>query len=54
MADMRLKDNKDLLQTVKDRYDIMVEHDEDNRREAMIDMKFTNVPGFRISVSMTS
>jgi hypothetical protein len=47
MADMRLKENKDLLQTVKDRYEIMVEADEDNRREAMIDMKFTNVPGYQ-------
>ena len=52
MADMRLKENKDLLQTVKDRYDVMVEADEDNRREAMIDMKFTNVPGYQWTDNM--
>jgi hypothetical protein len=30
----------------------MVEADEDNRREAMIDMKFTNLPGYQWSDSM--
>ena len=50
--DMRRKEAKDLLQTVKDRYDVMVEADEDNRREAMIDMKFTNVPGYQWTDNM--
>lgn len=45
MADMRRKNNRDLLQKVKDRYKVMYEADQENRRWAMEDMKFVNVPG---------
>lgn len=36
---------KDLLKRIRDRYTVMVEADERNRRAAMEDMKFVNVPG---------
>ena len=36
---------KDLLQKVMDRYRIMYEADEENRRYGMEDMKFVNIPG---------
>jgi hypothetical protein len=45
MADMRKKESKDLLQRAKDRYLTMYEADQENRRAAMDDMKFINVPG---------
>jgi len=34
-----------LLERILDRYDTMLEFDRDNRQEAMIDMKFVNIPG---------
>lgn len=43
--DMRLKQNKDLLAKVKDRFRIMQDADEENRRAAMEDLKFVNEPG---------
>lgn len=43
--DMRKKESKDLLQRVKDRFKLMSEADEVNRRRAMEDLKFVNVPG---------
>ena len=38
-------DSKKLVETIKDRYDIMVEADQEMRDLAMRDMKFVNVPG---------
>lgn len=45
MPDMRKKSNKDLLQRVRDRHKLMTEADFDNRRDAMADIKFVNLPG---------
>lgn len=45
LPDMRKKDAKELLETVRERYKVMYEADEENRREAMEDLKFVNVPG---------
>lgn len=39
------KAKKELLTTIRERYRAMTEFDERNRQEAMVDMKFTNVPG---------
>lgn len=36
---------KDLLTRIRERYKLMVEADEDNRRLALEDLKFTNIPG---------
>lgn len=36
---------KDLLKRIRDRFKVMSEADQENRRLAMEDMKFTNVPG---------
>jgi hypothetical protein len=40
-----LKTDEDLLVRVRKRYKLMVDHDNENRRAAMEDMKFINVPG---------
>lgn len=45
MADMRLKENKTLLQTVRDRHKLMTEADYENRQDAIDDMRFVNIPG---------
>lgn len=45
MADMRLKENKTLLQTVRDRHKIMTEADHKNRQYAIDDLRFVNIPG---------
>ncbi len=50
MADTQLKETTgdpdlDLLARVKDRFHVMAESDEENRRLAMDDLKFVNVPG---------
>ena len=45
MPDMRTKAMQELLQTVKERYAIMSEADQDNRYKAMYDLKFTMIPG---------
>lgn len=37
--------NKDLLVKIRQRFKIMKDADDDNRRQAMDDMKFVNVPG---------
>lgn len=39
------KANQELLEKIRKRYKIMYEADEDNRREAMLDLRFVNVPG---------
>jgi len=39
------EDSKKLLKTIRDRYKVMTEADDTNRKAAMADMKFTNVPG---------
>ena len=43
--DMRTKEARELLTTIRERFRIMYEADEDNRKAAIEDMKFTNVPG---------
>ena len=45
MADMRLKENKTLLETAKDRYSVMSEDDRHNRLDAIEDIRFVNIPG---------
>jgi len=45
MADMRYKENKDLLFRVKDRYRLMSEADYENRIYSLEDIRFVNVPG---------
>lgn len=45
MADMRRKDNKKLLETVRDRYRLMSEADYENRIYALEDIRFVNIPG---------
>lgn len=45
MPDMRRKDNKNLLQRVRDRHKLMTEADFDNRRDAMEDIRFVNIRG---------
>ena len=40
-------DNEDLIKTVRQRYQKMVEADNRNRREAMEDFKFINEPGYQ-------
>lgn len=38
-------DKEELLKTVRERWQVMRESDDDNRREAMLDHRFINVPG---------
>ena len=52
MADMRLKDSKDILSRAKDRYSIMAEDDRHNRLDAIEDMRFVNIPGAQWSENM--
>ncbi len=40
-----MKEDKELLITIRDRYKLMLDADKDNRREALSDMEFINVPG---------
>lgn len=44
-ADKPKNPKKELLQRIRDRFKLMQEADETNRREALADMKFVNVPG---------
>ena len=46
------KKDQDLLTRVKERFQAMYEADEDNRREALEDMKFANVPGYQWDENM--
>lgn len=39
------KDDKDLVSRVRQRYEVMAEADQENRRKALEDLKFVNVPG---------
>lgn len=39
--------DKDLIRTIRDRYKIMADADSENRKLAMADMKFVNVPGMQ-------
>lgn len=41
------KEDQTLLERIKDRYETMYEADQENRRWAMDDLKFTNVPGWQ-------
>ena len=52
LPDMRKKVNLDLLSKVRKRFKIMYEADEENRRIAMEDMKFVNVPGYQWDLNM--
>ena len=52
MPDMRKKSNKDLLQRVRDRHKLMTEADFDNRRDAMEDIKFVDIPGAQWQTNM--
>lgn len=45
MPDMRKAEAKKLLERVRDRYSVMYEADDENRRNAMEDLKFVNIPG---------
>jgi len=45
MPDMRKKDNKKLLERVRDRHKIMTQADFDNRKWGMADIRFVNIPG---------
>ena len=44
--------DKELLKRIRERYTLMVEADEDNRKKAMEDMKFVNVPGEQWDANM--
>jgi len=52
LPDMRLKRNTDLLQRVRDRFEAMSKSDQENRDQAMEDLKFTNVPGYQWDSNM--
>jgi len=41
----QMQKDEELLKTIRTRFTAMTEADQDNRQEAMIDMKFINVPG---------
>ena len=41
------KEQEKLLERIKDRYDTMYDSDQENRREALDDLKFVNVPGYQ-------
>lgn len=47
MPDMRLKDNRDLIDKIRKRYKYMYEADHEQRQAAMIDLKFVNEPGYQ-------
>lgn len=51
---MRTKEAKGLLETAKERYRVMTEADQENRRQAMIDLKFVNEPGQQWELNMKS
>lgn len=52
MADMRRKVNKDLLELIRDRHQILTEADFHNRRDAMADIKFANIRGLQWTDNM--
>ena len=52
MAEAEGSKNKKLLEKIRKRYTIMTEADEYNRRLAMDDMKFVNVPGSQWDYNM--
>ena len=41
------EEQEKLLERIKDRYDTMYDSDQENRREALDDLKFVNVPGYQ-------
>lgn len=43
---------RDLLQRIRDRYHVMVEADQENRRKAIEDLKFVNEPGAQWDANM--
>lgn len=43
--DTSKKSDKDLVSRVRQRYEVMAEADQENRRKALDDLKFVNVPG---------
>lgn len=45
MPDMRRKGNKKLLKTIRQRHKVMTEADRENRRDALEDIRFVNIPG---------
>lgn len=49
---MSEKDNKALLTKIRERFQVMTEADNDNRRLAMDDFKFINVPGEQWDLNM--
>lgn len=51
---MAKRDDKKLLETLRDRYKKAVEADQDNRRDALEDMKFAHVPGEQWDANMKS
>lgn len=44
--------HRDLLQRIRDRYHVMVEADQENRRKAMDDLRFVNEPGAQWDANM--
>lgn len=52
LPDMRKKENQKLLEKVKGRYKAMHDSDQENRRNAMEDMKFAFVPGEQWDANM--
>jgi hypothetical protein len=52
LPDMRKKDNQKLLEKIKGRWKAMSDADQENRREAMEDMKFCFVPGNQWDLNM--
>ena len=52
MADMRRKENKDILHTARERYKIMADDDRHNRLDALEDIRFVNLPGAQWSENM--
>lgn len=52
LPDMRRKEYIELLETAKNRFKVMADADDENRREAMEDIKFTNVPGHQWDFNM--
>lgn len=43
---------KDLLTRIRERYKVMVEADQENRRAALEDLKFVNLPGYQWDANM--
>jgi hypothetical protein len=49
---MRRKDSKDMLKTIRARFKLMVEADSENRRAALEDIRFVNIPGAQWDANM--